>query len=232
VALPGRVIGLAGDLTRAEAESFAADLLPAAGTAPANLAPVFFPVTAQRPPEQVVHLPSLTQTYFALAATDISWSDPDYAASLLSNFVLGGHFFSRLYVALRHEGGETYGARVTRDVGHAAGPLALTTFTRSENTAATRDKLAGVLETFHDGGLTQTELDEAKSALAGQGLLRREKPGDILGTWTWEHARGLPPGFKDDSVLAAGQLTLDQVNAFIKKEYDPAAYTMVLLEAK
>jgi len=232
VALPGRVIGLAGDLSHAEAAAFSADLLPAAGTAPANLAPVFLPVTAQRPPEQVVHLPALTQTYFALAATDISWSDPDYAATLLSNFVLGGHFFSRLYVALRHEGGETYGARVTRDVGPAAGPLALTTFTRSENTDTTRDKLAGVLKAFHDAGVTSAELDEAKSALQGQRLLRREKPGDILGTWTWEHARGLPPGFKDASVQTASQLTLEQVNAFIQKAYDPATFTMVLLEAK
>ena len=36
--------------------------------------------------------------------------DPDYPAFMVASHVLGGHFYSRLNVALRHEGGETYGA--------------------------------------------------------------------------------------------------------------------------
>lgn len=230
VALPGRVIGLAGDLTRAEAEALAADLLPPVGTAPANLAPVFQPVNAGRPAAHSVTLPALTQVYFALGREDIAWGDADYAAALVANHVLGGHFFSRLYVALRHEGGETYGARVQRDPGPAPGPLALTTFTRAENAATTEQKLRGVLETFHKGGISADELIEAQRALEGARRLRSEAPGQILGTWVWEHARGLPAGWKDAQIAAAGALTVEQVNAMITRFYDPAAFTMLRLE--
>ena len=232
VALPGRVIGVAGDMTREEAEAFAAGLLPAATSAPADLAPVFQPVRAGRPAESVVKLPRLTQVYFAYEREDISWGDPDYAASLIANHVLGGHFFSRLYVTLRHEGGETYGARVTRDTGAVPGPLALTTFTRAENEATTEQKLRGVLDTFHASGITETELAEAKSALEGRRLAEREAPGDILGTWIWEHNRGLEPGFREGAVKRAAALSLEDVNGFIGRYYDPAAFTMIKLVAE
>lgn len=232
VALPGRVIGLAGDLSREEAEAFARDLLPAAGAAPATLAPDWRPLATDRPAEHTVRLPRLTQTYLAYGREDLSWSDPAWSASLLANHVLGGHFYSRLYVALRHEGGETYGARVTRDAGQQPGPLALTTFTRSENAAATEEKLRKVLETFHAAGLSETELAEAKTALAGARLLQQESPGQILGTWIWERARGLPEGFREEAVRRAGELGLEEVNAFVRAFYDPAKFTMITLEAE
>ena len=209
IALPGRVIGVAGDMSREEAEAFARDLLPAATSAPANLAPVYQAVATWRPADSVVKLPRL-----------------------ITNHMLGGHFYSRLYVTLRHEGGETYGARVTRDTGAQPGPLALTTFTRAENEATTEQKLRGVLDTFHASGITETELAEAKSALEGRRLAEREAPGDILGTWMWEHNRGLEHGFKEGAVKKAATLSLDDVNGFIGRYYDPTAFTMIKLEAE
>lgn len=232
IALPGRVIGLAGDLSREEADDFAKGLLPAATAAPANLAPAFQPVQTGRPADSAVKLPRLTQVYFAYTREDISWGDPDYPASLIANHVLGGHFYSRLYVTLRHEGGETYGARVTRDTGNSPGPLALTTFTRAENEATTEEKLRGVLKTFHDGGITETELAEAKSALEGRRLAQREAPGDILGTWIWEQNRGLEHGFKEGAVKKAAALSLADINGFITRYYDPTVFTMIKLEAE
>lgn len=231
LALPGRLVGVAGDTSGTDLPALADALgLPPITAAPADLAPVFQPVLANRPPAQAVHLPKLTQVYFAYLRDDISWSDPDYAAALVANHVLGGHFFSRLYVALRHEGGETYGARVTRDPGPAPGPLALATFTRAENRSPTEEKLRAVLATFHTGGITETELFEAQRALEGARRLRREAPGQILETFAWEHARGLPAGFKDEQIRQASALTLEQVNRFITRTYDPAAFTMLTLE--
>ena len=64
------MIGLAGDLSRAEAEALARTLLPPALEAPpAPTAPALPPPSApdRRPAEMNVKLARLTQTYFAFA---------------------------------------------------------------------------------------------------------------------------------------------------------------------
>jgi hypothetical protein len=42
-----------------------------------------------------------------------------------------------------------------------------------------------------------------------------------------ERRLGLTPGFLDDQIERASQLSLDEINAFIRGFYDPALFTML-----
>jgi zinc protease len=229
--LPGRRIGFAGDLTRAEAEAIAATLLPPVNpVVPADLAPAYLDLRADRPASQIETMDNLTQIYFALMRDGITLEDPNYPAFLVANHVLGGHFFSRLYVSLRHEGGETYGA-YTRGGGLAtASVYSLSTFTRAENKATTEAKLRGVLSTFHEGGITEQERIEAIGYLQGSELFEQQSPYKLLSTTLDELTLGLPPGFFAEANTRAAALSTEEINAFIKAHYDPAAFTMVTVE--
>ncbi len=230
VRLPGRTIGLAGDLTRDEAERAVAGLLPpVASETPAGLAPALAPVTpaVRREREITVALPRLTQVYFAYGRDSIPYTDPDYPAFLVADHVLGGHFYSRLEVALRHEGGETYGAGTVNLGDVAVGPYGLATFTRAPNAAVAEAKLREVLRTFHAGGITEEERAAAVGYLEGHRALERQSPGQVLRRLLEERTLGLPPGFLDELSDRAGRLSLDEVNRFVARFYDPSQFGMV-----
>lgn len=200
VRLPGRVIGFAGDLTRDEAERLARDLLPPAearppdGTAP-HL-PALLP-RAGRAGERNVPLPRLTQVYFAYARESLALQDADKPAEMIADHVLGGHFYSRLYEALRHQEGDTYGTG-TEDTGELApGGYAAWTFTKTANAAHTEKKLRDVVQQFSQGGITEEERSAAAGYLLGRRAFERQSPGQALGEYLWEHWRGLPHDFRD-----------------------------------
>ncbi len=53
-----------------------------------------------------------------------------------------------------------------------------------------------------------------------------------MGTRMWEIRHGLPAGTYDRVMAEAQQVTLEQVNAFVERFYDPAAFTMVTVVPK
>ena len=229
------MIGFAGDLSRAEAEEKARALLPPAleaAPAPAELAlPAPLPADG-RPREQVVKLARLTQVYFALAREGPALTDSEYAAFLVADHVLGGHFYSRLYVALRHGEGDTYATGTLREGEPAAGAYALWTYSRTANAAATEAKLRGVLATFRDGGITEEERADAIGYLTGRRAFNVQAPGQVLDRILWEKSRGLAPGYRDALVERAAALPLAEINEFVKRFYDPARFTMIRVENK
>ena len=232
VRFPGRSIGFAGDLTREEAEALAIGMLPTPGEAPADLEPILLPLKTDVPSEHSAEMKNLTQVYIAYGGPCPAWTDPRYPAFKVANYVLGGHFFSRLYVALRHDDGDTYGARSRAYPEMENGIVALTTFTRADNAGDIEGKLKDVLATFHAEGISEEERSEAVAALKGQLLFDQQAPGQVLGDRIWEEFVGLPEGFDEGVISAAESLTLEEVNAAIAELFDPAGFTMVRLQSE
>lgn len=228
--IPGRIVGFAGDLTREEVERSVAGLLPdPASEEPAGLRPELRPVIPvdQRKKEVAVPLPRLTQVYFAYGRDSLPYTDPDYPAFMVADHVLGGHFYSRLYVALRHEGGETYGAGTDNLGDVAVGPYGLATFTRVPNAAATEAKLREVLRVFREKGITEQECADAVGYLKGRRPFSKQAPEQVLARYLEERRLGLPAGFLDELVDRASRLELEEINLFIWDYYDPAQFGMV-----
>ena len=235
VRLPGRVIGFAGDIGPEEARSLAAGLLPPVTHAPpGGTKPVLAPITpaAERATESIVRMTRLTQVYFGYGRESISYKDEDYAAWEISDHVLGGHFNSRLMVSLRQEGGETYGAGTESSGGLDPGVYAMWTFTRTGNVDVAEQKLKTVLAKLHEDGITEEERSGAAGYLVGRRAFDVQSPKQILGEAMWERRLGLPAGFRDQLAQRAAALPLAEINAFIKKYYDPSRFSMIKVMAK
>lgn len=224
--LPGRVIGFGGDLTRAEVDDMIGTILPAAAAAPEGMEPVFFPLNEL--PESVVEpMENLTQTYFAWFKAGPDWDAEDYAAWRVADHVLGGHFFSRLYVALRHDGGETYGASTSGSGSEDARVFSIGTFTRLENTESTEEKLRATLASFHSEGISADELDGAIGYLLGSRLRDKQSPGQVLNETMWELGNDRALGWEDQLNEATSALSVEAVNAAITAHFAPDSFTML-----
>jgi len=227
--LPGRTVGLAGDLTPAEARELAAGLLPPADTSRLpdlglDLQPLV--PRAQRR-DTTDRIAKLTQVYFGLARESVSMADPDWPAFVMANHVLGGHFYSRLYVALRHEGGETYGAVALAEGDTEPGALVLASFTRVANAGHAEEKLRRTLATFRSEGITQAERAETAARYRGRVPFTRQTPEGVLDRLLYERRLGLPTGSLDALPERMAALTLAEINEFIAGYYDPASFVMV-----
>jgi len=77
------------------------------------------------------------------------------------NYVLGGHFLSRLNTNLREEKGWTYGSRSSYQVRDAYGYLSINVDVGAENTAAAVREIEGELQRLVDEGVTADELQLA-----------------------------------------------------------------------
>jgi zinc protease len=227
---PGRVVGFAGDLTQDEAERATSGLLPEPVAAmPDGVAPRFDALTPadSRAKADDIAMRNLTQVYLELVRDSLPWNDPQSPAFLVADHVLGGHFYSRLYVALRHDAGDTYGAGTTDHGDVVPDAYVVSTFTRAENAAGIEAKLRAVMSLFREHGITEEERATAISYLRGNRAFGKQSSGQILGRWLTERRLGLAPGFLDEQVERASTLSLAEINAFIRDFYDPARFTML-----
>ncbi len=230
LSLPGRAVGLSGDLDRARADAVFAGLLPPISSSPPAIARGVLPLRTDRPATSQEAMSPLTQVYISLFRDGLAWTDDRYPAWRVANHVLGGHFFSRLYVALRHDGGDTYGASAGGGVGHEPGLYQLMTFSRVDNSAAIQDKLKGALATFQQGGITEEERLGALGFLEGRLLFGQQAPDQRLAKAMQERSHGLPIGFEASVIERIKAVSLDEINAFIRSFYDPAAFTLLTVE--
>lgn len=228
IRLPGRRIGFAGDVTAEQALRLARRLLPPVAT-PTSIATEsnFLPLSQPLPKAHDVPMRRLTQTFYRYARPSLSITDPDFPLLMVASEILGGHFYSRLYVALRHEGGDSYTASAQLSYAPETQYYSVTTFTRLENREQIEQRLRRALATFHQAGVTAAEREEALQALAGEQRFARQSPGQLLTRLFWERARGLPDGTVDRLVPLAASRSLAELNRFIRQWFDPTHFTMI-----
>jgi len=116
----------------------------------------------------LIDKPDASQVYFAIGNTGVSATDPDRVAIRVVNTIFGGRFTSDLNEALRVESGYTYGAESFFDDRKVAGPFAIFSFTKNETTTPAIDLALQVLAKLHKDGVTEAQLQSAKSYIKGQ----------------------------------------------------------------
>ncbi len=211
----GRVVSFAGDITLDEAIVLLDGVLPEAS---AEAIEPEWPegIVLLDRKDEVVRLPRLTQAYVSWYRDGLVISHPDYPAFLVADHVLAGHFHSRLYSALRHEGGQTYGVGSRGGRAPVSTPYQLVTFTRSDNRSGIELSLMDAVEVFRADGITAEELEAAVSSLQGSARMREQGPWSAAADWRYGHARGVGPDFQQELLRRVGALELDEVNDFIR----------------
>lgn len=182
--------------------------------------PVFPPLPAARREIVLVDKPGLTQTFLRVGLPAVSRRDPDYTALMLANNVLGGSYSSRLTKVVRADGGKTYGVHSWLSARREQGTFWVSTSTRTAETVATLDLVLREVEKMRDGGVTASELANAKSNRAGSYPRRFETGSDVLGEVVTARLLGLSLAHVTDARKRIVETPLEAVNAAAKKWLD------------
>ncbi|WP_417240748.1 M16 family metallopeptidase [Celeribacter halophilus] len=159
----------------------------------------------------------------------IKRDDPDFIPAYIANEVLGGHGESRLMEEVREKRGLTYG------VGSYLVPfdhseLVMGQFSSgNEVVAEAIDVVKTEWKKFAEKGLTAEELENVKTYLTGAYPLRFDGNAPIARILVGMQMDGLSPDYiatRNDMVNA---VTLDEINAVIKRLYDPEALSFVVV---
>ncbi|AGT10306.1 M16 family metallopeptidase [Paracoccus aminophilus] len=203
------LVSAAGDITGAELGALLDKVLgdlPATGTAPLPQ-PAKLGLTGGT---TVIDWDS-PQTIVSFAQAGLPMSDPDYFSAYVANFILGGGgFSSRLMDEIREKRGLTYGVSTTLDNG-LYGDL------WRGGMASANDKVAEAVEltkTEWDRmaqGVTEKELDNAKTYLTGEYPLRFDGNSKISGILAGMQLVGLPADYVNTRNAKIEAVTADDV---------------------
>jgi zinc protease len=170
--------------------------------------------------------------YIARLNLPLKDSDPDFAALTIANYIFGGGsgLNSRLMLRVRQKEGLSYGGRSALNAGDldANGSFTINAIAAPQNLAKLEASIKDELTRTVNEGITQEELDHAKSGLLQQRYQARTSDGTLAAAWNnylnlnrtfaWSQAQ-------DEQIKA---LTLAQVNAALKKYIDPAKLSVFI----
>lgn len=221
-------IGVVGDIT---AEDLAAMLdrvfggLPEGDGVPADAA-----VTPQTDGRTEVAELDIPQSVIAFAQQGVDRHDPDfYPAYILNHILGGGGFTSRLTEEIREKRGLAYSVYSSlytlEDVALFYGSAA----TRNERVKETVALLRQVWRDTAENGVTQQELDDAKTYLTGAYPLRFTNTSRTAGILAAIQAEGLGIDFIDRRNGLVEAVTLEQVNRVARERLNPDALSVIVV---
>ncbi|MCX8508080.1 MAG: pitrilysin family protein, partial [Rhodobacteraceae bacterium] len=157
-------------------------------------------------------------------------SDPDYyAAFVLNQIVGGGGFTARLMDEVREKRGLTYGVSsdlVTMDLGALwMGGLA----SSNDKTAEAIKVIRQVWSDTAEKGVTQSELDAAKTYLTGSYPLRFDGNATIAGILVGMQMEGFPIDYPANRNKLIEAVTLKDVNRVAREKMQPDKLTFVVV---
>ena len=182
--------------------------------------PVFSPLPPAKREIVLVDKPGLTQAFIRVGLPALSRRDPEYTAATLVNNVLGGAYSSRLMRVVRADGGKTYNVNSWFSARREQGTFWISTSTRTAETVATLDLVLREVARMRDGGVTASELANAKSNRAGSHPRRFETGADVVGEVVKARLLGLPLTEVTDARRRIVETPIDAVNAAAKTWLD------------
>jgi predicted Zn-dependent peptidase len=158
-------------------------------------------------------------------ALDLRRDHDDYLPLYVGNYVLGGNFSARLMAAVRDEQGLTYGigsslsGMSTRYDGYFRVAVGLSGADLERGLDATRAEIAR----FVDEGVTADELAGKKTTITGAFTVGLATTSQLAQTLLTNAERGFDTAYLDDFCPAVEALTLDAVNAAVRRHLRPDA---------
>jgi zinc protease len=191
-----------------------------------------FPEIAAEPPgaaEKIVAMADKPSVSVVIGQqSGVRASDSAWLALDLANTILGRSFTSRLMGNIRDREGLTYGigSRLAGDTFRPGAWFIRATFAPAlleKGLASTRREL----DSWHKDGVTAAELDYRKSAVVGQFTVGLETSEGLAAQLLLCAERGFEVAWLDEFPGKVHALTLEEVNAAIKKHLDPAKMVTV-----
>lgn len=215
--LSNALIVMGGDISLIEAKAKAQTLLSILETGKVGKERHYNP--RQTPKESILKRPQTEQAYLYFGAPfSMVEGDPEFYKARVAMFILGSSGFgSRLMEEIRVKRGLAYSAYSRLSVAKTATYFSGYLQTKLESQDEAKKTVIEVIDTFVRDGVTQSELDQARKFLLGSEPLRVETLSQRLGRTFSEYYSGKPLGSSVQELEMIRNLTLDEVNDFIKR---------------
>ncbi len=183
-----------------------------------------------KPANDNIKTPDKANALF-LAGLNIAMKDdePDYAATWVGNYVLGGGAISsRLANRIRQKEGLSYGvgSSFNADALDKTGGFMAYAIYAPENVEKLEKAFKEEVEKIVKEGLTQAELDDAKKSIVQARTVGRSSDKQLAAKLTSYLFYGRTMQYDSKFEEQVSKLTLNEVNAALKKYIDPAKISM------
>jgi len=166
---------------------------------------------------------SSVQTVIDIAQPiDLKVGDEDYISSRVLNQIFGGGSSSRLFTNLREDKGYTYGAYSSIAADKLVGQFSANASVRTEVTDSAVYEFIYEINRLVEDGVTQEELDKAKSNLAGSFGRSLESPATIANFALNIERYDLPADYYETYLQKMNALTVEDINKTAKELINPS----------
>ena len=223
------VFAYAGDVDTARARQATASLQQELPARPAPSTSSGEPTVKPGRRLLVVDKPDRTQTQILIGTLGTHALDADHCALLVANTVFGGTFSARLTREIRGERGWSYGAYSSLPIDRHRQAFSMWTFPKSEDAAPCIRHQLAMLDEWCSKGISQAELDWAKSYLVRSHAFAIDTASKRVGLALDEEIYGLPRGYHADYVERIESVSLDEANAAVAHRIDPTNLSIVVV---
>ncbi len=158
-----------------------------------------------------------------------NYADPDYYAALIANDILGGNMNSRLFVEVREKRSLVYSVSSALISNRSMGAVRIYAGTTPEQGLACLSVILDELHKLEQDGISQHELQLARTHLKSQNILRSESSRVCMGTlahsWWFERKLSTLQDFK----AAIDAVTQEQVLRVLRRFSPVSPLTMTAL---
>jgi len=178
----------------------------------------------------LVDKPGAKQSVFNIGLPGPPRNTPDYMALQVMNFILGGHFQSRLNANIREEKGYSYGVNSSFAYGKGPGPFRAGGDIVSDKTDAALVEFMKELRGIQGGRpLTDEEMQMAKDTLIQRLPAQFSSVSAIGSTITSLYLQDLPPDYYQNYAKAVRAVTREDVLRVAKKYVDVNHLNIVIV---
>jgi zinc protease len=179
---------------------------------------------------RLIDKPDQSQSVIKIGHLGVAHGEPDYLASVLMNYTLGGGALgTRLMKALSGPGGHAYRVTSQFERYKSRGGFQVTTATQTADTVAAVQLVLGELGKMQKDGPSVAELAAAKANLAGNYPLGFENAASIAAAVLAAELHGLGEDYVRDFPVRLAAVPLADVRAAAKNRLDAADVVVVIV---
>lgn len=162
-------------------------------------------------------------SYMAGMTLSLRDDDPDYAALTMGNYILGGGLASRLGRRVRQQEGLSYGVASSLQASplDERGIFVIQAICAPDKLDRVSEVIREELDLLLKDGITEEELEIQSQGLLEQRSLRRTSDRTLAGQLATQAFVGRTMQFAADFEQQIRQLTVDGLNAAVRKHIDP-----------
>lgn len=223
------VIGIAGDVTEADAKKIIMPMIAALPEGKANADPTGDPPPFKGRKLLFVDKPARTQTQIMVGMLGTHANDPDHVPLHVANTVFGGTFTARLMKEVRSKRGWSYGAYSRLPIDRKREAFSMWTFPAATDAAACIALELSMLDELVQKGISDEELAFAKSYLGESYAFDVDTPLKRVRQAVDEEVYGLPADYHTGYVSKVQAVTRDQANAALAKRLSSKDFVVVVV---